>query len=88
MTSTDHRSSQSNLHFDSSNFVAKPYLEFINNLKNDKKQTIDDSKVSQKSCKSKSKEHISLQHEKLFELPQFPPKEQKLKKSKVSLSSL
>ena len=48
MGSFDQKSSQTDLHIDSKNFVAKPYLEFISNLKSDKK-TIDDSKVSQKS---------------------------------------
>ena len=57
MVSADNKPERSTLHIDSTNFVAKPYLEFIHNLKTDRKKTLDDSKIS---SKSKSKEHINL----------------------------
>ncbi len=37
---SDHKSSRGSLKIDAGQFLAKPYLEFINHMQNDKKNTL------------------------------------------------
>ena len=82
--SLDTRANKGNIQIDSKPFLAKPYLDFIQNI-NEKKNTLDDSIITKKS--NKSGEIINIGKDKLFELPQYPVKDGKIKSSKVSLLS-
>lgn len=73
MINSEHRSSQASLHIDNKPFLAKPYVEFINNLPRERKNTIlEDSVISKRS--GKLKEGYNINQDKLFELPSFPAK--------------